>query len=84
MSSVQTPREITLLVRSGCHLCQAAIKTLDEVTSRLDYTWQKVDIDQDAELLARHSEEVPVLLVDGRIRDFWVIDAQRLETLLTS
>lgn len=84
MSSVQTPREITLLVRSGCHLCQAAIETLDEVTSRLDYTWQKVDIDQDAELLARHSEEVPVLLVDGRVRDFWVIDAQRLETLLTS
>ncbi|MBV1780692.1 glutaredoxin family protein [Paeniglutamicibacter sp. ABSL32-1] len=84
MSSEQTPREITLLVRSGCHLCLAAIETLDEVTSRLDYTWQKVDIDQDAELLARHSEEVPVLLVDGRVRDFWVIDAQRLETLLTS
>ena len=84
MSSVQTPREITLLVRSGCHLCLAAIETLDEVTSRLDYTWQKVDIDQDAELLARHSEEVPVLLVDGRVRDFWVIDAQRLEALLSS
>lgn len=84
MSSEQTPREITLLVRSGCHLCQAAIATLNEVTSRLDYTWQKIDIDQDAELLARHSEEVPVLLVDGRVRDFWVIDAQRLEALLTS
>jgi glutaredoxin len=84
MSSVQTPREITLLVRSGCHLCKAAAETLDEVTSRLNYTWQSVDIDQDPELLARHSEEVPVLLVDGRVRDFWVIDAQRLEALLSS
>ena len=82
MSSVQTPREIKLLVRSGCHLCFAAAKTVDEVTSRLGYTWQSVDIDQDPELLAQHSEEVPVLLVDGRVRDFWVIDAQRLESLL--
>lgn len=84
MSNVQNPREIALLVRSGCHLCGAAEKTLDEVTSRLGYTWHSVDIEQDQDLLARHSEEVPVLLVDGRVRDFWVIDAQRLESLLTS
>ena len=84
MSSMRTPREITLLVRSGCHLCLAATKTLDEVTGRLGYTWHSVDIDQDPELLERHSEEVPVLLVDGKVRDFWVIDAQRLESLLTS
>ncbi|MDO5743307.1 MAG: glutaredoxin family protein [Micrococcaceae bacterium] len=83
MSSVRSPREISLLVRSGCHLCGAAAKTLDEVTHRLGYTWQSVDIEQDPDLLARHSEEVPVLLVDGRVRDFWVIDAQRLESLLT-
>lgn len=84
MSSVQTPREITLLVRSGCHLCLAAKKTLDEVTGRLGHSWASIDIDNDPELLARHSEEVPVLLVDGRVRDFWVIDAERLESLLTS
>lgn len=84
MSSVKSARDITLLVRSGCHLCGAAVQTLDEVTSRLGYTWHSVDIDQDQDLLARHSEEVPVLLVDGRVRDFWVIDAQRLESLLTS
>ncbi|WP_255557031.1 glutaredoxin family protein [Paeniglutamicibacter sp. Y32M11] len=58
--------------------------TLNEVTSRLGYSWKSVDIDQDADLLSKHSEEVPVLLVDGRVRDFWVIDPQRLESLLSS
>ncbi|GAA1869331.1 hypothetical protein GCM10009715_15550 [Paeniglutamicibacter psychrophenolicus] len=64
-------------------MCLAAAKTVEEVTSRMGYAWQSVDIDQDPELLAQHSEEVPVLLVDGRVRDFWVIDAQRLESLLS-
>lgn len=84
MSSQQTPHEITLLIRSGCHLCQAAKETLDEVTTRLGYSWTGVDIDQDPVLLARHSEEVPVLLIDGKVRDFWVIDPVRLESLLNS
>jgi hypothetical protein len=35
-------------------------------------------------LLAKHHEEVPVLLIDGEVRDFWHIDAQRLERLLSS
>lgn len=82
MSTAKTSHEITLLVRSGCHLCHAAKETLDEVTTRLGYTWQSVDIDENAELLAKHSEEVPVLLIDGKVRDFWVIDPARLESLL--
>ena len=47
-------------------------------------SWQSVDIDEHADLLARHSEEVPVLLIDGKVRDFWVIDPQRLESLLSN
>lgn len=84
MSSQQTPHEITLLIRSGCHLCQTAKETLDEVTTRLGYSWAGIDIDQDPALLARHSEEVPVLLIDGKVRDFWVIDPVRLEGLLSN
>lgn len=83
MSSEKTSHEITLLVRSGCHLCQAAKETLDEVTTRLGHAWSSIDIDQEPELLARHSEEVPVLLIDGKVRDFWVIDPVRLESLLS-
>ena len=74
--------EIQLLVRAGCHLCQAARQSVDEVTSRLGLSFSELDIDQHPELLERHHEEVPVLLIDGKVRDFWTIDPVRLERLL--
>ncbi|GAA1404536.1 hypothetical protein AUR04nite_08680 [Glutamicibacter uratoxydans] len=42
----------------------------------------ELDIDEYPALLERHHEEVPVLLIDGQVRDFWTIDGARLERLL--
>ncbi|MGO2067773.1 glutaredoxin family protein [Glutamicibacter arilaitensis] len=81
---MRTLHQIQLLVREGCHLCQAARETVAEVTGRLHMEFSELDIDQDPQLLAKHHEEVPVLLIDGEVRDFWHIDAQRLERLLSS
>lgn len=78
---VPTPK-VELLVRAGCHLCEAARKTVHEVTGSLGMDWAEVDVDADPALLARYSEEIPVLLIDGVQRDFWVIDPLRLRTLL--
>jgi len=47
-------------------------------------TFSLLDIDSNPQLLERHHEEVPVLLIDGQVRDFWRIDPQRLERLLRS
>ncbi|GER22464.1 thioredoxin family protein [Zafaria cholistanensis] len=82
-SSAPDPR-VLLLTRAGCHLCAAARETVAAVAGRLGVAWAERRIDGDPELLARHAEEVPVLLVDGTVRDFWVIDARRLEGLLTA
>lgn len=81
---MSTLHQIQLLVREGCHLCEAARATVAEVTGRLNFEFSEIDIDQHPELLAKHHEEVPVLLIDGQVRDFWTIDAQRLERLLSS
>ncbi|MBG6084143.1 glutaredoxin family protein [Zhihengliuella flava] len=78
-----TPR-VELVTRSGCHLCVDARKTVNEVVTRLGLTWRELSIDDDADLRQRFAEEVPVLLVDGIQRDFWVIDPDRLEKLLTA
>lgn len=79
----QTPN-IQLLVRQDCHLCAAARQTVDEVTASLGLSFAELDIDEHPELLAQHHEEVPVLLIDGAVRDFWRIDPQRLHRLLTA
>ncbi|MFB0834842.1 glutaredoxin family protein [Arthrobacter halodurans] len=78
------PPRVELLTREGCHLCATARQTVSEVAGRLGVAWAERRIDEDPALLARHAEEIPVLLVDGVPRDFWVVDPVRLERLLTS
>jgi len=46
--------------------------------------FSELDIDEHPDLLAKHHEEVPVLFIDGQVRDFWTIDPQRLERLLSN
>lgn len=82
MEPSQQPPRIRLLTRSGCHLCAAARETVGTVAARHGVAWGEVLIDGDADLTARYGEEVPVLLVDGVQRDFWVIDPDRLERLI--
>ncbi|MFY9679833.1 glutaredoxin family protein [Glutamicibacter protophormiae] len=81
---MSTLHEIQLLVRQGCHLCEAARATVSKVTNRLGMQFTELDIDSDPELLERHHEEVPVLVIDGQVKDFWTIDPVRLERLLSS
>lgn len=80
--SSPTPPAVTLLTRTGCHLCEAARDSVDRVTAALGLGWAEVDVDGDPELARRHAEEIPVLLVDGVPRDFWQIDERRLARLL--
>ena len=80
---MDTTHEIQLLVRQGCHLCHAARETVNQVCTKLGMQFTELDIDKHPDLLERHHEEVPVLLIDGQVRDFWTIDPLRLQRLLT-
>lgn len=81
-ASAPSTHEVRLLTKPGCHLCAAARGVVEEVTSRLGASWTEVDVSVDPELAGRYAEEIPVLMVDGVQRDFWRIDAARLERLL--
>ncbi|APF41927.1 NrdH-redoxin [Neomicrococcus aestuarii] len=72
-----------LITNAGCHLCEDARVVVDEITRELGMTWEEVSLQSSPELLALHGEEVPVLRIDGVVRDFWVIDPARLRRLLT-
>ena len=82
--AVPSPR-ITVLVRPGCHLCDDALLVVHQVAGQLGEVVEVIDIDSagDPDLLDRHSEQVPVVLVDGRMHDFWRVDADRLTRALT-
>jgi glutaredoxin len=78
---VSEPR-VTLYSRPGCHLCDVARVVIEKVCAELGETFVEHDIDQDAELRERYSDDVPVTLVDGRQHDFWRVDEHRLRSAL--
>jgi glutaredoxin len=80
---------IELLVRDGCHLCEAALVATRRVVAELEALYATArfelaltDVDSDPELLARYSDEVPVLLVNGEQRAFWRVDEEHLRAHL--
>ena len=55
----------TLIVRDGCHLCNQAEQSLRALEVELGVQWCAQNIDSDP-ALARYSDDLPVLLKDGK------------------
>jgi len=77
--------ELELITRQGCHLCDEASDVLAGVIARfsanhpsVSYTIQTTDIDQDSELLAKYSDEVPVLMLNGKQIAFLRLNGDRI------
>jgi glutaredoxin len=72
------PAVITLLSRSGCHLCEQARTVVVEQAMAAGVDWAEVDVDTDPELRADFGDLVPVVLVDGIEHAHYRVDPQRL------
>ena len=69
---------VVLYSRQGCHLCNEAFAVL----CGQGIEPQLVDIDADADLLARFGQCVPVVEIDGQIRFRGKVDPILLRRLL--
>lgn len=74
--------DVEVLVKDGCHLCQAALATTAEACAEFGLEHRSTDITHDAALLSQFAEEIPVLRINGAVRDFWKFDPVRLRRLL--
>ena len=71
---------ITIYSKPGCHLCDRAKAVLERAQRQAAFALEEVDISQDAELLARYGNDIPVILLDGReIARHFVRERQLLE-----
>lgn len=82
---MQTQIRLTLITRNSCHLCVDAEAALARVLGRLGaerpdlgYSVETLDVDQHPELLAKYSDEVPVLLLNDKQIAFWRLDEDRV------
>lgn len=80
---------VTLLTRPGCHLCDDArvivAKALAEVAA--DSTVDQVvfteqSILDDAVLLEQYADEIPVVMINGQVHNYWRIDPIKLTAAL--
>jgi hypothetical protein len=75
------PVAVTLLAKPGCHLCDDARAEVERVVGGLPDGTVSVterNILEDAELFDRYAEEIPVVLIDGKVHTYWRVDGDRL------
>ena len=74
-------RQVQIFSRSGCHLCDVALETLEKLQSELElvtpFEIEVTLIDGNPELEREFGEKVPVIYMDGKAHDFWRVDPER-------
>ncbi len=74
--------EVTVLTRAQCCCCHKALDLLQGFQRTHGFTLNTRDIDADPALQARFDTEVPVVLVDGKVRFKGVVNPVLFERLL--
>jgi glutaredoxin len=75
---------LTLIGKPGCHLCDDARTVVDRVLAGFpDVAFEERSILDDEELSRAYSDEIPVVMIDGRVHTIWRVDEGRLRTALT-
>lgn len=84
-----TTTAITLIGKPGCHLCDVArgvitgvMAELAEHVSAPQLSLTEVSILDDAELHEKYVEEIPVVLLNGRVHNIWRVDPDRLRAAI--
>ena len=60
------PREVIVYSRKGCHLCEIVKESLVKLQKRGGFNWHEIDVDSNAEIRHRYTDEVPVVFINGR------------------
>jgi glutaredoxin len=77
-------KSVTVYSRSGCHLCEIAIDRINSVINDYNFTLDIILIDQNSELEKEFGEQVPVILINNKIHDYWKVDLERFTTAIKS
>jgi hypothetical protein len=81
--------ELTLIGKPDCHLCENANAAVERVlfgfrsgNPALTVSLEQKNILDDVELDTRYREEIPVLLINGKVHNYWRIDEAKLRAAL--
>lgn len=58
-------KRVVLYSKSGCHLCDVAMETIELIRQQTAFELSVVDIQSDPQLYERYRYQVPVVCIDG-------------------
>ncbi len=77
--------QLTLIGKPGCHLCDDAREAVERVVADFhsanpaaQVVVEEQNILDDEALRLKYSEEIPVILIDGKMHNYWRVDEERL------
>ena len=70
-------KKVTVYSRTGCHLCEIAIDLIKSVNQENNFSLEIKLIDNNSELEKEYGEQVPVILIDEKVHDYWRVDLER-------
>ncbi|MDH6532189.1 glutaredoxin [Aurantimicrobium minutum] len=76
---------LTLIGKPACHLCDDAEDVVAQVIANFDtltISVEKKNIEDDEDLFEAYWEQIPVLLINGKVHNYWRIDPERLTRAL--
>ena len=76
-------RQVELMTRHGCSLCERAAQRLAQLADELKFELTITDVDAvaaagDSALRAEFGDRLPVVLLDGAEHSYWDVDEPRL------
>jgi glutaredoxin len=77
-------RKVTVISRTGCHLCEIAIDKINSVKNELKFELEIKLINDLPELELEYGEQVPVIMIDYKIHDYWRVDIERFTKAIKS
>jgi len=77
-------RKVTVISRTGCHLCEIAIDKIKLVKDQLQFELEIKLINDLPELEQEYGEQVPVIMIDNKIHDYWRVDIERFTQAIKS
>lgn len=77
------PLDVTFLSRSGCHLCEVALRQVEPLVGRFGAELRIVNVDTDRVLRERYGNDVPVIFLGSRELQRNRIDPGKVRAELT-
>ena len=61
-----TKIHVAIYSRPDCHLCEEAKAVVERVRAEVAFTLEEINIDEDPNLRAQFTNDVPVVFINGR------------------